>query len=359
MKDCCLLLVILAGLSCRQQVPTTQPITKDITQSVYASGTIKSKNQYAVFPATTGIIKTVLIKEGDEVQKGQALLVLENEAAQLSSENARVAADFASISSNKEKLQEALVNIELTALKAQQDSALLQRQKMLWSSGIGSRNELEQRELALKNSTVALQTARLRYEQLQQQLQLTARQTRKTWQINATIAGDYTIRAATSGRVYQFSKKPGESVSPQTPVATIGDAADFILELQVDEHDVGSVRTGQQVWVTLDSYEGQVFEAVIHRIIPLVDERLRSLTVEAIFKISPAVLYPNLTAEANILIATKKNALLIPRSYLMEGDQVLLKDGRLQKVKCGLKDYQWVEILEGLSSGDIIKDPTP
>ncbi|MGZ5287183.1 MAG: efflux RND transporter periplasmic adaptor subunit [Flavisolibacter sp.] len=359
MKFAILLLPVFAFVSCGQKSPVTHPTIQDITESVYAAGIIKSRNQYAVYPSAAGIIKSVLVKEGDLVQQGQALVVLQHEAARLSVENARVAADYASIYSNQDKLQEALVSIELASVKARNDSVLWLRQNNLWSMGIGSRYELEQRELAYKNSSSAVQTARLRYEQLNKQLRLSAQQSQKTLQINSSVTSDYTIRAASAGRVYQLSKKPGEFVSAQTPIAMIGDVKDFLLELQVDEHDIGSLALNQKVWVSLDSYEGQSFEAVIERILPLMDERSRSLKVEAHFTRGPAILYPNLTAEANILVAAKKNALLIPRTYLMEGDQVLMPDGSKRKVRTGLRDYQWVEILEGLQSDDTIQQPSP
>ena len=72
-------------------------------------------------------------------------------------------------------------------------------------------------------------------------------------------------------------------VSPQQPVAVIGDTGNFILELQVDEYDLSRIQLGQKVVVGLDSYKGQAFEAVVTRIEPLVNERTRSLTIEAEF----------------------------------------------------------------------------
>lgn len=87
------------------------------------------------------------------------------------------------------------------------------------------------------------------------------------------------------------------------------------------------------------------------------DNRLRSFEVEATFKSQPPNLYPNLTVEANILISTKENAMTIPRNYLNDENEVILKNGDKRKVVTGLKDYQRVEIISGISKDDLIKMP--
>ena len=71
----------------------------------------------------------------------------------------------------------------------------------------------------------------------------------------------------------------------------------------------------------------------------------------------PRKLYPNLTAEANIIIQTKKKALTIPKRYLIEGQYVLVNTDEKRKVKIGLSDYQKVEILEGLTAEETIYKP--
>ena len=87
------------------------------------------------------------------------------------------------------------------------------------------------------------------------------------------------------------------------------------------------------------------------------NERTRSFTVEASFVTIPPALYPNLTTEANIVIQRKENALIIPREYLVDGNSVLTEDEEKVPVKTGLKDYQKVEILDGLTTDDVIVKP--
>lgn len=72
---------------------------------------------------------------------------------------------------------------------------------------------------------------------------------------------------------------------------------------------------------------------------------------------APEILYPNLTVEANIIIQTKENALTMPRTFMVNDSTVLLKNNKLQKIKIGLKDYNKIEILEGINAETIILKP--
>jgi HlyD family secretion protein len=104
----------------------------------------------------------------------------------------------------------------------------------------------------------------------------------------------------------------------------------------------------------MDSYKGQVFEAKVDKINPIMNERTKSFTLEARFITKPETLYPNLTTEANIVIRTKENALTIPRAFLIDDTFVLIEKNKKVKVEIGLKDYQKVEILRGVTANDII-----
>jgi multidrug efflux pump subunit AcrA (membrane-fusion protein) len=137
----------------------------------------------------------------------------------------------------------------------------------------------------------------------------------------------------------------------------VGDANVFLLELQVDEYDIAKIREGQAVLVSMDSYKGQVFEGKVTKIYPAMNERSKSFSVEAVFVTQPPVLYPNLTAEANIVIQSKKRALTIPVNFLVNDSTVLVSKSKTRVVTTGLKDYQKVEIINGLTAADVIYKP--
>jgi multidrug efflux pump subunit AcrA (membrane-fusion protein) len=348
---------ILLLTACKKKQESTSPIEEKITESVYASGIIKSKLQYQVFSSVNGIVAALLVTEGDMVKKGDPIIRITNTTAQLNVENATIAANYTAQAANTEKLKELSIAIEQAKVKLDNDDLLQQRQRNLWSQQIGTKNELDQRELAFKTSQNNYEAAKLRYAELQKQIAFQASQSQKTLQISKTVAADYTIKSEADGKVYNILKEKGEMVNTQTPVALVGDANAFTLELQVDEYDITRIIPGQKILLSMDSYKGQVFDAVVVKINPAMNERSKSFTIDAAFVKQPPALYPSLTCEANIVIQTKDKVLTIPRNYLMEGDVVLLQNKEKRKVITGLKDYQKVEILSGLTVKDIILKP--
>lgn len=356
-KGCYLFYILFLLISCNKDEHKLHPSLESVTESVYASGVVKSKNQYQVYAAASGIISRILVSKGDIISKGTPLMQITNTAAKLNTENAMLNARYASLASNKEKLNELDIAIGLAKTKLDNDLSLLQRQKNLWAQRIGTSNELDARELAYKSSENAYQTAKLRFAELQKQITFQQEQSQKTLEISRTASGDFTVRSQRDGKVYDILKETGEMVTTANPVAIVGAANDFLLELQIDEYDITSIRTGQKMLLTMDSYKGRIFEAVVSKVIPVMNERSKSFTIEAEFIKPPAVLYPNLTCEANIVIRKKEKALTIPRNYLMPGDHVLLENHEKRKVVTGLKDYQKVEIISGLQASDVIIMP--
>lgn len=352
-----LLLFPLLLTACSSEGEPVKPSVETITESIYASGSIKSDDQYQVYPTVNGIVDKVFVEEGDLVQPGQPLFAISNGIQQLNRDNAALSASFFDLGANGEKLEEALQTVNLSRDKMRNDSSMYVRQLVLYKQKAITKVELEQRELSLENSRKNYQSALTNYTTLKRQLAYNSEQAKRNLLISEEITGDYTIKSDIGGKVYGLYRKKGELVSPQTPVAVVGNAADFVLEMQVDEYDITRIRKGQKVIVTMDSYKGRSFEAVVSKINPMMNERTKSFTVEARFVKRPEILYPNFSFEANIVIRSKKNALLIPRKLLRYDNTVELSSGKRVKVKTGLKDYQKVEILSGLKSTDLLMAP--
>lgn len=348
---------VLTGIACKQPVEKIQVSTSPITESVYASGVIKSAGQYQVYATVSGLIQKILVAEGDSVKKGDPLFIIQNETAQLNTENAGLTADFATSNRQGERLSELKGAIEVARDKMRLDSVLWIRQRDLWAQQIGSKVELEQRELAYSSSKNSYEAALLRFSDLQKQLDFAAKQAKKLLTISKSMSQDFIVRSQSDGRVYDITKVVGEIVSPQSPLATIGSATDFIAELQVDEFDISRINKGQRVILSLDSYKGQAYEGRVAKIFPFMNERSRTFTIEATFTQAPPVLYPNLTTEANIVLKTKENTVTIPRAYLIQDSLVRVSKTETRRVEIGLKDYQKVEILSGLQAGESILKP--
>jgi HlyD family secretion protein len=344
-------------VGCLSRTEKIRPVIQNITESVYGSGIVKSKDQYQVYSTANGIITDILVKEGDTLKKGDALMYLQNEAALLHVKNAELAKHQADLKKNQSKLREALMAVDLAFTKRINDSILLERQRNLWSQHIGTKVELEQRSLAAEISKTNYIQAQLDYRELHRQLKFAFNQSVNNLKITSTQAEDYIIRAKRSGKVYKILKEPGEYVTTASPLAIVGDRQDFITELKIDEYDITRIQPGQAVFVTMDSHKGEVFEGRITDIEPLMNEDSRSFTVKAVFITSPRVLYPNLTVEANIVIRTSDNVLTIPRHFVAKDSTVILSTGERRKVKLGIMDYTWAEVLSGLTAEDILMKP--
>lgn len=343
--------------SCQSPNESIKPIVKAVSQSVYASGVIKSKDQYQAYATVSGIIEEIYVREGDSVKKGQAILRVSNEVQQLNLDNARLNADFNSFSANQAKLNDAQSSVDFLRNKLKNDSVLLSRQKKLWEQGVGTKVELEQRELSFQNAKNAYQSALTKYNDLKRQLNFAAKQAKKNLSISQSQAQDFILKSQMDGLVYDLMKSKGELVSPQSPLAIIGASKQFILEMQVDEYDILSLKEGQKVIVKLDSYKDRVFDAKVSRINPLMDERSKTFLVEAEFVNNPPRVYPNISFEASILIKSKEKAILIPRNYILNDSFVLKSNGDTLKVKTGLKDYEMIEILSGIGLNDELIKP--
>jgi HlyD family secretion protein len=349
----------ILSTSCKHANEKTSPIVQSISESVYASGIVKSKNQYQVYSTVNGLIQEILVSEGDVVKKGDPIMKLLNEPSKLNAINAKLSADYADLKVNADKLSDAKANAELAQSKMKNDSLLFERQRNLWSQGVGSKVDFEQRELAYKSSTTNYQSAHIRYDELKRQIEFASNQAKTNLKISTTLAGDYVIKSDMDGMVYKILKEKGEFANTLNPLAIVGDANEFLIEMKIDEYDISRIRKNQKVLFTMDSYKGNVFEAKIDKIEPLMNEQSRSFTVDAIFVTKPPVLYPNLSLEANIVIQSKEKALTIPRSYLVGDSMVMLHNREMKKVSVGLKDYNRVEIESGLTSNDIIYKPNP
>ncbi len=355
-RNICLLLTFFVA-SCNSKLEKTTPQITNITSSVYAAGIVKTRNQYQVYSTVSGIIEKIYVTENDLVKKGSPVMLITDQTSKLNRENSDLSAQYADLRSNADKLTDLKNNIALAESKYHNDSLIYIRQQNLWTQGIGSKLELEQKELNAQGSKISLESAKIKYNDLLKQLELSDRQSKNNLAISRSRESDYTIKSELDGKVYFIYPKRGEIISPQTALAVIGDANAFYLELEIDEYDIVKVKLGQEMLITMDSYRNEVFEARVTKIDPLMNERTKTFLVEAEFTKKPPVLYPNLTVEANIIIQKKEKAITIPRNYLVSDSFVLVNKTERKQVKTGIRDYQRIEIVEGLSDKEVIYKP--
>lgn len=350
--------IFLILFSCSKNSDEITPVRSDLVESVYSSVTIQPDSLYKAYATVVGILDRNLVQEGTVVQDGTPLVKLINIKSALSRENAKLTFELAkdNIKGNSSVLNSLEREIRAASLSFFNDSINYLRQKKLWDQEIGSKVEFENRKLAYELSQNNLQLLKKEYERTRNELSIQEKQALNNYRSSEYIADEFTITSKIDGKVYALYKNPGELVNTVEPVALLGSADKFIIEMLVDETDIVKLDVGQRTLVTLDAYGKQLFEATIRKIYPAKDERNQTFKVEAVFKESPPKLYPGLVGEANIIIAEKKDALTIPKDYLLDANHVLTKDGP-RKIVTGIQDLEKVEILDGIDEKEEIYKP--
>ena len=350
-----LVLILLTAFSCADEEVGISPAYRDLTAAVYSTVTVEPLDLYTAYAPVSGVVEERFISEGETVAEGATMLVLRKQQIDLQAENARLNRELARANYEGEATLPRALEEQVAAAKSKylNDSLRYQRQLRLWQQDIGSRQELEARQLSVelsKRELLRLENELQRTsDQLKWQLKLAENALRQT----SSQQSDFIVRSRMDGRVYELFKKPGELVSPQTPIASIGHADSFLLKLLIDEVDIAKIHIGQKAIVQLDAYQDSVFYSTISRIYPTKDERSQTFLVEATFDRQPAQLYMGLSGEANIVLAQRSQVLTVPRLYVSKDGTVRTAQGEL-KVQTGFSDLQYVEITAGLDTSMLI-----
>jgi HlyD family secretion protein len=358
MQNLKICLLFLLCLSCGKDREKVLPQKTKLTSSVYASATIQPDSLYQIYAVVAGILEDNLVEEGDLVRKGDAVLQINDRAPKLNADNA-----YLSLQQSKENFQgnaailkEIEDEIYSARLKFNNDSINYSRQKRLWEQNIGSKAEFDTRKLAYELSANQLKQQRARYARTKYDLETKMAQARNSYSTTKIITDDYTVNSKINGRVYALFKEPGELVNTLEPLGAIGSASNFKIVMLIDEVDIIKIRIDQQTLITLDAYPKEVFTARVSKIYPQKDERSQTFKIEAIFSEPPAILYPGLAGEGNIVIAETDNALTIPREYLINGDKVETENG-IVEVKVGFQNLERVEIISGITETTLLLKP--
>jgi HlyD family secretion protein len=257
----------------------------DIIQTVSANGTINPVTLVSVGTQVSGTVKRLYVDFNSKVQKSQVLLELDDAllAAQLKQSEANV--------------QSAEASLDLA-------TANEQRAHDLFTQDYVSRQELDSAVQAKKSAEAQLQLAHATVEK-----------------DRANLAYSI-IRSPVSGVVVDRQVDVGQTVAASLQTPTLFKIAQDLSRMQIDanfaEADIGSIRIGQSVRFTVDAFPSRNFTGEVNLI------RLNPATVSNVVTydvvISVAnpeqILLPGMTAYVNVVLAEKKNVMLVPNSAL-------------------------------------------
>ncbi|OYV18929.1 MAG: Efflux transporter, RND family, MFP subunit, partial [Methylococcaceae bacterium NSM2-1] len=168
-------------------------------------------------------------------------------------------------------------------------------------------------------------------------------------------------------RVAEINVELGEYVTPSPPgIATLPaidllDVSCLYVSAPIDEVDAPQIKTGMSACVSLDAFAEKRCSGTVSRIAPYVLEKEKQArTVEVEVKLTDPNdikdLLPGYSADIEVLLASKQQALKVPAEAVLENNRVLLMqaDGLLEErvFKPGLANWNTVEVLSGLNVGD-------
>ncbi len=347
------LLLLAAAAALRYFVFRTDPIPVTVTaiaagrveQTVTNSkaGTVQTRQRASLSPEMGGLVIELPARKGARVAAGDIVLRLSD-----ADYRAQVTLQERSIDAARAAAREAC----LTADQARRDDA---RYDALAREGVVSAELSEQARSRRDAAAAACAAAGARVLQAESALALARAQLEKT-----------VLRAPFPGVVAELKTELGEWITPAPPGVPIPPVIELIAPEEIyvsaplDEVDVGKVRLGQPVRITMDAFPGQSFPGRVVRVAPYVldiQEQNRTFEIEAEFD-DPAfarTLVPGTSADVEVILAAKDGVLRVPTSALMEGNRVLAVEGdRLveKTVTTGLRNWEFVEVTGGLSAGE-------
>lgn len=311
------------------------------------AGTVKACRRARMAPSGGGRIARLDVKEGDRVRKGQVLLEIWN-ADKIS--QVRVAEAHARAS--------ALHADEVCAV-ADTARREAERARELQGQGFVSQERAERAVADARAREAACAAARAEVRHAH-----AAVGAAKT-ELDRTV-----MRAPFSGIVAEVTGEVGEYTTPSPPGIPTPPAIDLIddsclyVDAAIDEVNAPAIRLGMPARITIDAFPGEHFAARVRRIAPYVldvEKQARTVDVEVEFKRPADIkrLLVGYSADIEIVLKEREDALRIPTSALFEGKRVLVyrpETGRLEArhIQTGLSNWQYTEVLSGLKAGDRI-----
>ncbi len=192
---------------------------------------------------------------------------------------------------------------------------------------------------------------------------------------------DYTITAPISGTVVTKNVKVGDTLdntSGQAELAVIYDLSYLTFDISLDELDVNQVEVGQTVNITCDALENVELQGYVTKVsvAGTTSNGVTTYPVTVQIDNPPAELLPGMNVDATIVVDSAEQALSVPTAAVQRGNTVYVKDSsavneqgimvggvtlpdgwKAVEVETGLSDDNYVEIISGLTEGDVVFVP--
>jgi RND family efflux transporter MFP subunit len=161
------------------------------------------------------------------------------------------------------------------------------------------------------------------------------------------------IRSPVDGLLTAIKTIDGELVAERAELFTVSSRKNYVRG-EVDEEDVGEVKTGMEAIVQVYAFRTRQFRARVSAIQPAADPETQRYTIVLELQDPPENLMAGMTGEMNIITGTHADALLLPTRALVVDQALIVKRGLLQSrtVKIGYRTLDFSEVLSGVSEGE-------
>lgn len=340
--------------ACGQKTAPVKPERKDLTEMVFASGVLEADDQNNLTAQTDGYLIKLDFKEGDQVNAGQLLAVIDNSQNIINAQSAGTLHNIARENTlpSAPALQQISANITAAKEKLRLDQLQADRYKRLMESNSVSKLEYENTQLTLATSQANLKALEDQYNtQLVAARQQEVTQ-RSMSEVNRVIKEQNQIKAVISGQIYEKKKQLGDYVRKGDVIAVIANPQLIYARLNVDETNMARVKVGEEAVIQLNTNKEYTYKGTVHEILPSFESASQSFIVKAYFTDSLDFRIIGTQLEANIIVGEKKNALVIPRSFLSYGNKVTIKGKGPVVIQTGIISNDWVEVKGGLTEND-------
>lgn len=315
----------------------------DIQKTTLVTGKIEPRNEVNIKPQINGIISELLKEAGQEVKKDEIIAKL------------KVIPDMSSLSSAESR-------VRLSEINLKQAKTNFDREKALYEKDLVSADEYDQIQQAYSQAKEERAAAQDALEVIRDGVSST----------NATGSSTL-VRSTITGLILDVPVKVGNSViqantmNDGTTVATVADMSDLIFDGNVDETEVGSLKEGTSMKITVGALPAYSAMATLEYISPKAVESNGANQFEikaAVAENSDYTIRSGYSANAEIVLQKADKVLSVPESALeFSGDStfVYIKTAENQFTKkhitTGLSDGLNIEVKSGLKEGDKVRGP--
>jgi HlyD family secretion protein len=320
-----------------------KPAVMDIADTTVTPGSIVPKKEITVKSRISGIVNEVFVEPGQSVKTGDPVISI------------KVVPDNLTLNRAEADLRKARISLE----KARQD---LEKQQGLHAAAFVTDAELEK-------YTVDYRLAKEDAEWAENNLLLLKEgASRRSDQISNVIL------SPSSGTILEVPVKPGGTViesntfNDGTTIASIADMGNLVFEGQLDEAEIGKVRPGMELVVSVAALSEARLPARLDFISPkgVVNQGSVQFLIKAYITPPPGLLLrAGYSASAEIVLGKAKNALAVrEQNILFEGEKTFVEVAAggntfiRREVSLGVSDGIHVQITSGLSAGEPIKVQT-